>query len=114
MEPSWTGLGRHFGANKVIDPDPGHRAKRDFESARPVGPAMKRVAGDPAFELRANLVQMALVACKQIRLRQYNQVLMPVQFPDHLVVARARGVEVRNAAKVGEAGFNAAQGVAAP
>jgi hypothetical protein len=75
---------------------------------------MKGVTGHPAFELRADFIQMAAVACKQIRLRQHNQVLVPVQFPDYFVVARARGVEVRNAAKVTEAGFNAAQIVAAP
>src|SRR5580704_7092693 len=114
MEPSCAKLTRQFTANKVIDPDPGQCAKRDFESARPVRSAMKRIAGDPAFDLRAKFIQVASVAGQQIGLRQNNQVLMTIQFPDHFVITRARRVEVRNAAKVRETGFNATQIVASP
>src|SRR5580704_452042 len=114
MEPAFTEVTRQFAANKVIDPDPRQRAECDFERTGPVSPAMKRVGDDPAFELRANFVQVAHVARQQIGLRQNNQVLVAVQFPDRLVVARARRVEIRNAAKVAETGFNPAQIVAAP
>src|SRR5580698_8484361 len=114
MDPSRTELGRHVAANQVIDPDPGQGAKRDFESAGPVGPAMKRVGRDPAFELRLNFVPMASVAGQQKRLGQDNQVLMTIQFPDQFVVARAGRVEVRYAAEVDRAGFNAARIIAAP
>src|SRR5580698_10871910 len=114
MEPARTELRRHLAANQVIHPDPGQGAKGDFERAGPVGPAMKRVGRDPAFELRLNFVPMASVAGQQIRLGQDNQVLMTVQFPDQLVVARAGRVEVRYAAEVDGAGFNAARIIAAP
>ena len=57
---------------------------------------------------------MPNIAGQQIGLRQDNQVLMPVQFPDRFVVAGARRVQVSNAAKVGEAGFDAARIVAPP
>src|ERR1700722_1153225 len=114
MEPSSTELGGHFAANQMVDPDPGQRAKRYFERTGPVGSAMKRIACDPAVDLRANLVQVSAVARQQIGLRQNNQMLMAIQFPDRFVVARARAIEVRNAAEVREPGFNAAHIVAPP
>ena len=75
---------------------------------------MKRVTRDPTVELRANLVQVPNFARQPVGLRQNNQVLMPVQFPNQFVVARARRVEVRNAAEVDQTGFDAAQVIAPP
>src|ERR1700722_9222869 len=114
MEPSSTELGGHFAANQMVDPDPGQRAKRYFERTGPVGSAMKRVACDPAVDLRANLVQISTVARQQIGLRQNNQMLMAIQLPDRFVVARARTIEIRNAAEVREPGFNPTHIVAPP
>ena len=98
----------------MIDPKPGQCSKRHFECAGPVGSPMKRVLGDPTFELQANLIQMPGLASQPIGPRQNNQVLVPVQFPDGFVIARARRVQVGDAAKVGKAGFNAARIVATP
>ena len=52
-------------------------------------------SGDPAVELRANFIQVRTVARQQIGLRQNHQVLMPVQFPNQLVVAGARAYRDR-------------------
>jgi len=54
------------------------------------------------------------VAGQEQRLGQHYEVLMPVQFPDDLVVTGARLVEIRNAAEVDGAGFDPGEIVAAP
>src|SRR5260370_42684467 len=95
-------------SRQVIDPHPGESAKRDLESARPVDPTLKRVLLEPAFELARNLDQEILPSRQQVGLGQQDQVLMAVEFPNNLVVARLGGVEIGNAAKVFGAGFDAA------
>src|SRR5713101_4380982 len=40
--------------------------------------------------------------------------LMTIQLPDHLVVARAAGIQIRNPPKVTEPGFNSTQMIATP
>src|ERR1700678_1662250 len=114
MEPSRTERGRHFRADKVVDPQPGQRPKPDLQSARPVRSAMKRVIRDPTVDLRANLIQVPNFARQPVGLGQNNQVLMTVQFPNQLVVAGAGSVKVRNAAKITQIGFDAARVIAPP
>ena len=97
-----------------MHPKPGQRAKRDFECAGPIGSAMKSVLGNPTFQLRLNLVEIHGLASQPIRASQNNQVLVPVQFPDYFVIARARRIQVGDAAKVSKAGFNAARVIPTP
>ena len=104
---------RHPFSRQVVNPDPGERAERHLEGAGPVDAALERVRLHPAFPLRKGVVQKLRPARQPPRLREQNQVLMPIDLPDDLVVARARGIEVRNAAEVGGSGLDAA-GVIAP
>ncbi len=88
MEPSRTKSGRHVSPYQMVDPDPRQRPERDLQRARPIDSALKRIPGDPALELRANLIQVRGVAGQQVRLRKNHQVLMPVQLPNDFVIAR--------------------------
>src|SRR5579863_3684480 len=112
MEPSSTELARQSRTNKVIDPNPGQCSQGDFEGTGPISPQMKRVGPNPALELRLNFIWVPCVTRQQPGLRQNDQVLMAVQFPDHFVVAGARSVQVGDEAKISETGFNAAHIVA--
>src|ERR1700686_3021651 len=66
------------------------------------------VGGKPALQLRLNLVHVRAIAREQKRLREYHQVLVPVQFPNRLVVASPYRVQVWNQPKIVETCFDPA------
>src|SRR5436190_1293176 len=99
---------------QVMNPDPGERAETDFERARPIDPSMQRILIEPTFDLPVNLFREIGAARQNVRLRQQDKMLVPVQLPDDLVIAGARGVEIRNAAEVDGGSFPAAHIIAAP
>src|SRR5260370_13956637 len=105
--------GRQLLSNQVVHPDPGARAKRGLQRARPINSAMKRIFLEPVVELRANLGQIRGVARESIRLRQDHQVLMAIQLPNDLVISGLARVEIGNPAKIAQPGFDSA-GVIAP
>src|SRR5579872_2169195 len=80
---------------QMVDPDPGERAKRDLEGARPIHAALEGILCEPAFQLPADLVEKLLSSGQPVGLRQQHQVLMPVQLPNYLVIANAREIEIR-------------------
>src|SRR5579863_2562364 len=106
--------GRHAAAGQLINPHPGECSKADLERTRPVDAAMKRIRGDPAFDLGPDLVQEAIVAREQKSLREQHQVLMAVQLPNDLMVSGLRRVQIRNAAEIVQTCFPAADIVAPP
>ncbi len=113
-EPFHAELRNHLVACQVIDPDPRHRPETHFQRAGPIDPAMIRIRREPAFELRANLLQVRRISTQAERLRQKHEMLMPIRFPNHFMIAPAPGVQIRNAAEISKTGFDAAGMIAPP
>ena len=107
-------LGGHACPYHMVNPNPRKRAEGHFERTCPIGSTMKWIRLDPAFQLRANLVQVCGVTRQQVRLRQDHQVLMTVQFPNDFVIAGARSVQEGDAAEIDQTGINTARVIAPP
>src|SRR5581483_1574353 len=114
MEPSNAKGPIQLPTRQLVNPDPRKRPKRHLQRARPVDPAMKRIARDPALELGANFIQIPGFAGRKMGLRQHDQMLMPVQLPNHFVVAGSRRIQIGNQAEVTQPGLNSALVIATP
>ncbi len=101
-------------SNEVKDPHPGQSTKCDFQSAGPVDASLERILLKPAFELAWNFVEEIAASGKQMSLSQQDQVLVPIDLPDRLVVAGAVAVEVGNVPEVSGWRFDAARVVLPP
>ena len=87
---------RHVAVREELDrPRPGDRSKREFERAGPVHADQRRVRRHPAGRLRDEAGAIPLIAGEPPRAPERQPVLVPVQLPDHLVVARRR-IEIRH------------------
>ena len=64
-----------------------------FEHARPVGADERWVGGEPVVQLPLERVVEARLAGECVRPREEQPVLMPVELPDHFVVAGG-GIEI--------------------
>ena len=71
----------------MIRPDPRQRAERHFQRAGPIDSAIIGIRREPAFQLRANFVQVRVIASEQNACASRHQMLMPIRFPDHFVIA---------------------------
>src|SRR5439155_21422065 len=78
---------RHLIARHMPEPCPRERAKGHLQRARPVDSPQKRIRVQPALHLPECLVEILPPTGQPERLRQQREVLVSVQFPDHLVVA---------------------------
>jgi len=96
------------------DPRPGQGAKRCFQSAGPVDSPAERILVQPAFQLAEDLPVAGGIVLHAARLRQQHQVLVPVQFPDDLVIARTLEIQVRDQPEVAQAGLHRVLVIAAP
>jgi len=101
-------------SDEHVDPEPGERTERDFESAGPIDAALKGVLGEPALELGDELGEEPGVAGKEMSLRQEDQVLVAIELPDAFVIASEGGIEVGDAAEIRSAGCDAGRVVASP
>src|ERR1039457_4965259 len=88
-EPVHAELRDHLFADEMIRPNPRQSAERHFERARPVDSSIVWIRREPAFQLRANLVQVGRVSGEAERLRQQHQMLMTIGLPNHFVIATA-------------------------
>ena len=86
---------RHLAAGQMIQPHPGERAHGHFQGAGPVDPAQERVLFYPVLPLAKGLVQKLAPVGEEESLREQWKMLVPVQFPDDFVIARAREIQVR-------------------
>jgi len=84
---------------QVVHPHPGKTSKGHLQAARPVDPQRVRVCRVPVLPLRMELLCVALVSGQPVRFGQYDQMLVPVQFPGHLAVAHFLKVKVSDAVK---------------
>ena len=74
-------------------PEPRQAPEREFEHARPVGADERWVGGEPVVQLPLERVVEARLAGECVRPREEQPVLMPVELPDHFVVAGG-GIEI--------------------
>src|SRR4029079_2257367 len=77
-------------------PEPRYRTNSKFEHARTVGARKRRIGVKPAGEVSSERVTVSAVARQPGGSPELQPSLMPVYFPDHLVIATRR-VEIRNA-----------------
>ncbi len=82
-------------AEECSGPCPGEGAKRQLERACPVDAPFGRVRTQPVFELRNEDIPVGLDVREPVGAAQRAPVLMPIQLPDHLVIATRR-FEIRN------------------
>ena len=75
---------------KMERPEPRERSKTQLQHAGPVDALQRRVGGQPVFELVDECVVVARFAGELMRAGERQPVLVPVDLPDHLVVARLR------------------------
>ncbi len=99
-EEAFTELRGHGFADKLPEPDPRYCPESHFESAGPIDAALKRVLGEPGFELSEDLVKILGFAGKQMGLGQENKMLMTVEFPDEFVVAHCFETQIFDATEV--------------
>ena len=95
-------------------PEPGDRAIRHLEAARPVHAESRRVRLDPSRQLCGERARVARVARIRVRLPEGDEVLMAIHLPDELVVAHRRGIEIGDPAPVPERRTRAARGIEMP
>ncbi len=94
-------------------PEPGEHADRQFEHARPIGARQRRVGVEPAAELRSKGIVVDAAAGERERTPEGEPVLMPVELPDHLVIAEGR-VKIRHRSPVDPRHATAVDGIAMP
>ena len=80
---------------EIDRPEPGQRPNAELEHARPVDPDERRIRVKPACELLEARGAIPAIARQPERPAELRPVLMPIQFPDDLVIA-ARGIEKRD------------------
>src|ERR1019366_7101458 len=95
-------------------PYPRQRAERDLESAGAVDAALKLVLRPPVFQLADHRVEVLVAPGDNKRLRQQNQVLVPVDLPYQLVVSGRCQIEIGDRPKIPLRSFNAALRIAPP
>src|SRR5580700_9532790 len=76
----------HAIAGEVIHPDPGQRAKRDLQRAGPINAVLERIFSNPVFPLLYECLEKFTPAGKESGLSEEHEILMPIQFPDELVI----------------------------
>src|SRR5882762_2962117 len=91
---------RHCRRSQMINPNPGERAERYLEGARPVDAALERILFEPALDLRADFEWVLFCSRQRIRLPQQNQVLVPVQLPYEFMVSHGGKIQIGNAPEV--------------
>src|SRR5438105_8972460 len=83
-------LGRKMtGMSKEMKcPYPRHRSERDLEAARPVYADSRRILVHPRFKMANKDGRETLVTRQPKRKAKRKKMLMPVEFPNYLFVAR--------------------------
>ena len=95
-------------------PDPRQGAECDFESARPVDAALKRILLHPTAQFALNFLYTGSIVEEQKRLRQHDQMLVAVQLPNPFVIAGAMNIEIGNHPKIRKAGAFVVDVIAPP
>src|SRR3982750_2275597 len=77
-------------SEKLKCPDPRHRPERYLETAGPVDPHSRRILLHPAIQVVNEGLGEDLVARQHISHAEGEKMLVAVQFPDNLAIARFR------------------------
>ena len=99
-EPLHAELRDHLFARKMIRPDPRNARNATSSALVQLMSAIIGIGREPAFQLRANFVQVPSITSESECLREHHQMLMPIRLPDHLVIAAVAGIQVRNAPEI--------------
>ena len=84
-------------AEQLERPQPGDRAIRHLEAARPVHTDFRRVGVHPLCQMRRHALGVSLGPGQQVGAAEQQKMLMPIQLPDDLVVADDGGIEAAHA-----------------
>src|SRR5205085_6758180 len=99
---------------KVERPQPSDGAERDFETARPDDAELWRVRIHPTLDVRDERLGVSSIARVPVSAPQRHEVLMPVQLPSELLVARDAWIEKVNLAPMDERRAHARRGFEMP
>src|SRR6516165_6911720 len=105
---------RHFRTQKMPYPYPRQRSKPNLKRTSPVDSTLKRVVVPPVFKLADNRFEVPRVRRRQECLRQQHQVLMAVDLPNDLVIARNCDVKIRDESEVITRRLLTTQGIPSP
>ena len=106
--------GRQMFAHKMVSPNPGQRPEGHFQRAGPIDSPAVRVLCKPALELSLNLFEICGVSGEPICLGQQHELLVPVQLPNELVVARPGCIKIWDSPEIIQPGLYFARVIAAP
>src|SRR4028118_1677957 len=83
-------------------PGPGERAEGDCQTAGPVDAALRRVGARPRVEVARESFGVAFVPGVPEGATEHGEILLTIQLPDDLFIARHRRVEIINATPMRE------------
>src|SRR5437868_13407621 len=95
-------------------PQPSDGAKRNFETARPVDTELRRVRVHPSVGVCDERLGVSFIARVPVSATERHEVLMPVQLPSELLVARDARIEKVNLAPMDERRAHARRGFEMP
>src|ERR1700730_4420257 len=98
----------------MVNPNPGQRPECHFQRAGTIDSPAVRVLCKPALELRLNFSEIYVVEREQIGLSQKDEVLVPVQLPNELVVASPRCIQIWDSPEINQTGLYSARVIAPP
>ena len=107
--------GEARGVPKEIEPpDPGNHSERQLKTARPVDPALGWIGVHPGHQVVDECRGVVLVAGIPIGFPECREVLMPIQLPGQLVLARDVGIQMIDPAPVCQPGPQAGHRIPVP
>jgi hypothetical protein len=106
--------GRELFTHQMVNPDPGQRPECHFQCAGPIDSPAVRVLCEPALELSLNFSEIYVVEREQIGLSQKDEVLVPVQLPNELVVASPGYIQIWDSPEIIQTGLYSARVIATP
>src|SRR5579862_142787 len=95
-------------------PAPGDGSQTELEAADPVGSLAWWVLGEPGLEMRLDELEPPRLAIEQPAEGGSEQILMPIELPERLVITDHRGIEVIDAAPVQTRCLRATHGLTVP
>ena len=81
-------------AKEMKRPYPRHSPERHLEAACPVDAHSRRVLLHPGGEMTGKCLSVTLVTGQPVCHAEREKILMPVQFPDDLLVAGLGGIKL--------------------
>src|SRR5215208_96694 len=95
-------------------PEPRKRTVCYLETACPIDSGLRWIRIHPRSQVVDDRAGITFIAAQPVGPAKREEVLMPIQFPDHLVIADQGGVEIRNPTPMSARSASTGNGIAMP